>query len=63
MELRIGNRPAFLGDPLGAERRVGAERGLVLVARADILIGALISRLLRRRCRGDQPRGRQVNQR
>ncbi len=59
MQLRIGERPAFLGDALGAKRRVCAQEVLVLLARAHILFGALIGGCLRRRgCgRGDQPGG------
>jgi hypothetical protein len=52
MQLGIGYRPAFLGDPLGAKRRVAAHEALVLLAGADILFGAVVWGLLRRRRSG-----------
>ena len=63
MQLGIAERPAFLGDALGAKRRVGAQEALVLLARANILFGTLIGRGLGRRGsgRGDQPGGRKTN--
>src|SRR5439155_23770673 len=56
MHLAVGKRPAFLGDALGAERRVGAQQALVLLALAHILLGAFRARRRQCRTRGDQRR-------
>src|SRR5258708_620705 len=43
IELRTLQRPAFLGDAFGAERRVAAQQLLILLALTHVLIGRFVS--------------------
>src|SRR6266851_381659 len=63
MQLRIAYRPALLGDPLGAKRRIAAEQALVLLALPHILVGTFIAARLPpgRAGSGDQPGSNKAN--
>src|SRR5262249_1724054 len=64
VELRTLQRSAFLGDALGAKRRIAAQKGLVLLALSHILLSPFAARLrpASRHRSGGQRRCRDTNE-